>query len=467
MGSKVLVLGGGVSGLSVAWALSEKGVEVELIEAGSPEIGGLAATVKKEGYLLDYGPHFFLSERSDVVKRITSLFKEEMPMVRRDAKLYFHGKYLNYPLTVKNVLLELSIFDSAMIASSYFMRKFTNSIKKFFKKESDVNFELWAKNAFGNYLYKLFFRPYTEQFWKINCRELSPDSIPTNTQLSFFSTLKLLFKRNIVKKNMSLVERETTLPLRYPKWGVGMIPEAIADTAKKHGAKIETGFKVEKIKKEKNGKFAVTAVKKGKQKKFSGDMVISTIPLTEAMKILEPAPPQEVLESSKKLNFLSLIVLYIVTPNKEILSSQYLYLLGTPFNRIAEINKFSKHLCPEDENMLAVEVSCHRDGELWKKSDEEIFEMCITNLEKRKILSRKDAKKYFVLRAPYAYPIYFKDYKVHLNNLFDYADSIGSFKLLGRSGRYLYMDMDYCIIRAFDLAEEVLKEIKNGNGIKD
>ena len=79
----------------------------------------------------------------------------------------------------------------------------------------------------------------------------------------------------------------------------------------------------------------------------------------------------------------------------------------------------------------------------------------------------ENSKKYFVLRAPYAYPIYFKDYKVHLNNLFDYADSIGSFKLLGRSGRYLYMDMDYCIIRAFDLAEEVLKEIKNGNGIKD
>ena len=52
MKKKVLVLGGGASGLGVAWKLAENKVPVEVMELKN-EIGGLAATVRKDGYYLD------------------------------------------------------------------------------------------------------------------------------------------------------------------------------------------------------------------------------------------------------------------------------------------------------------------------------------------------------------------------------------------------------------------------------
>ena len=66
MKKKVLVLGGGASGLGVAWKLAENNIPVELIELKN-EIGGLAATVRKDGYYLDYGPHYFLSEKPEII----------------------------------------------------------------------------------------------------------------------------------------------------------------------------------------------------------------------------------------------------------------------------------------------------------------------------------------------------------------------------------------------------------------
>ena len=48
---KIIVIGGGVTGLSVAWKLSEKGYEVSLIES-EKSIGGLAKTIKMGNYFM-------------------------------------------------------------------------------------------------------------------------------------------------------------------------------------------------------------------------------------------------------------------------------------------------------------------------------------------------------------------------------------------------------------------------------
>ena len=164
------------------------------------DIGGLAATVKKGPYRLDYGPHFFLSEKPELITKVTDLFDHELPAFKRSAQLYFHGRFYNYPLTARNVLLQMPISDAFLSAAGYFSRLMVDSVKTLFsKKTKRPNFEQWARSSFGDYLFKLFFKPYTEQFWQIPCSLLSPDSMPTNTRLSFFKTLRLLFVKEIVK----------------------------------------------------------------------------------------------------------------------------------------------------------------------------------------------------------------------------------------------------------------------------
>ena len=469
MKKKVVVLGGGASGLGVAWKLAENKFPVEVIELKN-EIGGLAATVRKDGYYLDYGPHYFLSERPEIIKKVTELFKEDfgkdMPTLKRDAKLLFRGKFLNYPLNIKNIIFEIPMTESLMIVTSYFYRQLLESIKKLLKKEThEENFEIWARKNFGDYLFKIFFKPYTEQFWKIKCDKLAPRTLPTNTRLSFFKALRLLFHIRITKKNLSLAERETTLILRYPFKGIGMVLTAIANKIKELGGKVHMGYEVQKINRNKDDTFTITAVKGGKSKNFDADFVVSTIPLTLTTEMLSPKAPEKVLESNKKIGFLSFIALYIVIPNRNILSSSYLYFVGRPYNRISEMKKFSTQLCPKDENMVAVEISCHDSDKIWGYSKEQVLEMCIKFLEKDNVVKRNEIKKTFLLKARYAYPIYYQDHEEHLNRILEYMKEIPNFEVTGRVGKYLYVDIDQCLTNSFNLVDELLPKLEKGKKV--
>ena len=91
---KAIVIGGGVTGLSVAWKLSEKGYEVKVIEMDK-FIGGLARSIKMGNYFFDIGPHSFFSEDKEVFQKVMDLFKGEpgeIPYSKRTVKMMFKRK---------------------------------------------------------------------------------------------------------------------------------------------------------------------------------------------------------------------------------------------------------------------------------------------------------------------------------------------------------------------------------------
>ena len=103
---KIVILGGGISGLTVAWRLQELGFQTEVCESNE-FVGGLAGTVRPEDgrYCLDFGPHFFITQKQEIVERITDLLADDVVSFERSAQLYVHGRFLDYPLSAKNVLL--------------------------------------------------------------------------------------------------------------------------------------------------------------------------------------------------------------------------------------------------------------------------------------------------------------------------------------------------------------------------
>ena len=110
---KIIIIGAGVSGLSAAWELSNLGYKTTIIESDK-QIGGLAKSVVMEDYILDIGPHSFFTEDKEVYDRVISLFKGEesaMPYSKRRVKMYFRGKYVDYPLSVKSVLFQMGIIS--------------------------------------------------------------------------------------------------------------------------------------------------------------------------------------------------------------------------------------------------------------------------------------------------------------------------------------------------------------------
>ena len=106
-GGPVIILGGGVSGLSAAWKLAARGIPVTVLEASS-RVGGLASTVRQNGYALDFGPHSFFAEDDSVLHTVLGLFSNPLMPMQRNVKFYYRGKYLDYPFSAISILKVLS-----------------------------------------------------------------------------------------------------------------------------------------------------------------------------------------------------------------------------------------------------------------------------------------------------------------------------------------------------------------------
>jgi protoporphyrinogen oxidase len=460
---KTVIIGGGITGLSVAWKLSENGYDVTVIESDK-SIGGLAKTIEIEKYFFDIGPHSFFSEDEEVFKRVMNLFESEpneIPYAKRSVKMLFKGKYVDYPLSAKSIL-QMG-FLSPILCSLSFTKSYisTYASSLFIKKKENQNLTVkqWAIENFGKYLYLNFFKPYTEQFWKIKTSELSHRVIPSNKKMDFARTLKhLLIKKYLMISKrepgkLSLVERES-LPSYYPKKGFGEIANRISRQIENNGGKIYTSLEVDEITLNSNNTFVI----KAKDKNFLGNFAISTVPLNKVITIIKPLHEQEIIKSAKKLEYLSLVLLYLIIKKKNVLGCQYCYFLDRPYNRISEMNNFSNYLSPQDENILAVEISCHNESEIWKSSDKDIFSLCMQGIEKDNFLKKEDITNYKVIKIPNVYPIYKKDYEIHLKKTEKYFAKIKNFFSIGRQGQFHYGDIDQMIRIGFDTADKIIKQ---------
>jgi len=455
MEKRCVVLGGGISGLSTAWRCVEKGIKVSVFEIND-YIGGLSASIRSDGHMMDFGPHSLFSEDEAILQRIIDLFDGDVPKGKRDVRLYMHGEYLQYPLKAEDIFMKLGIFLSLKCFFSYMKQ---NLRKRPSFGPDGPNLEQWSILNFGKALHELFFKPYSEQFWDVPCSALSPDCIPTSKQINFFKTLKLLFTPRSKRMDISIVDREM-LPCYYPQNGFGSIGEKIAERITRAGGEIATGFEVKAVRTFGDGRFVVEAqTRDGRRAVRDADAVISTIPIPALVGAIDPSPPESVVRASQSIQYLSLLILYVVVDNRPLLDSMYEYSLEKPYNRITDVNRFT--LAPmnqKKENMLAIEKSCHYGDSWWNMPDDVFLKNMMPHLEAEGLLRSSEVKRIHLLKAPQAYPMYLYNYQEPLNVFKNYIQTIPNIRVCGRTGSFQYMDIDQCIKQGFQTVESIFPD---------
>ena len=90
--------------------------------------------------------------------------------------------------------------------------------------------------------------------------------------------------------------------------------------------------------------------------------------------------------------------------------------------------------------------------------DSDLYNMCMTSIEKDKIISKEDIIDYKVLKVSNVYPIYRKDYEKSLNETNRFFSGISNFFSIGRQGQFYYGDIDQMIRIGFDRAKKIISD---------
>ena len=146
------------------------------------------------------------------------------------------------------------------------------------------------------------------------------------------------------------------------------------------------------------------------------DQLVSSIPITTFLKLLSPAPPDEVLTAARHLKFRSQVYLFITLNKPGISNDQWMYFPDKeiPFGRISEMKNFSRKMCPPDKCSLFVEFFCWEGDDIWNGTKEELFELILPWLDKLGFVKREEVIDIYHLRVKDCYPVYDLDYQNHL-----------------------------------------------------
>ncbi|RKY84745.1 hypothetical protein DRQ09_08170, partial [candidate division KSB1 bacterium] len=167
---RIAIIGAGITGLNLAWKLSEYGFDVEIFEK-KDYVGGVGTSVTIDGYSFEYGPHMFHTVFDDILNDFKELMKNEnYSITMLDREIKYNGKYYKYPLKIINVLKGLGFFTSVRCGLSFFY----SLLKRKLKLTKDISAEDWFINNFGKVGYEIYFKDYTYKVWGVHPKNLSP-----------------------------------------------------------------------------------------------------------------------------------------------------------------------------------------------------------------------------------------------------------------------------------------------------
>jgi protoporphyrinogen oxidase len=451
-----IVMGAGPGGLCSAYVLSKQGVPTTVVER-APFVGGLARTIRHDTehgqFRFDIGGHRWFTKNDELNDIFKEVVAEELLWVDRISRIYFDGRYVDYPLKISNALKAVGPVMSARAMLDYGK----NRIEQKLRPTPIVSMEDAYIDQFGRTLYELFFQRYSEKVWGLPCDQMSGDWV---TQRSKGMSLVTAVKDAIVPsrgKVVSLIDN-----FMYPKYGFGRFSERMADSIVAMGNTIQLESGVEAVHRDGNRVTGVTVATPDGPRRLEAANYISSIPLTVFAKIVQPAAPPDVLEAADQLTFRNVITVNIMLRKRQVTPDTWLYVhdRNILFGRFHEPKNWSAAMVPGDEyTSLVVEYFCSFGDSIWNMTDDQLVAQTVKHLvDDLKFITPDEVIGGFSVRAPRAYPAYVIGYEKHLETVKDFVYSLENIQIIGRYGTFRYNNTDHSIETGLLAAKNILGE---------
>ena len=439
----VAVLGAGPAGLTAAYQLSRAGRPVVVFEQ-EPTVGGLARTEVRDGYRFDLGGHRFFTKAPEVEALWHEVLGEEFLLRPRMSRIYWNGRFLDYPLSGRDVISKLGFLELLRSLLSYGWAVVTPNGR-------EETFEQWVTNRFGKRLFTLFFKAYTEKVWGVPTSELRAEWAAQRIKgLSFFSAAKSALVGNQGDRVKSLITE-----FNYPRFGPGQMWEAMRDAIVASGGEVRVSAAVERL--EMCGD-RVVAVHAGGERVACSD-VISSLPLSAIARISDAQVPAAVRRAADGLRYRDFLTVALVIGGQDLFPDNWIYVHepGVRVGRIQNYRSWSPWMVPDPEKAcVGLEYFCFAGDALWSAPDEELVTLATQELEQLDLASAERVERGFVTRVPKAYPMYDEHYAERVAQLREWVEGLDNLQQVGRNGLHRYNNSDHSMLTAIRAVDNVL-----------
>lgn len=456
--NEVLVLGGGLTGLSAGFVLTKSGFKVKVYE-GEATVGGLSKTIVHRGFRFDLGGHRFFTKDEKLDRFVRELMDDELVHVHRTSKIYMKERFFDYPLRPFNAMFGLGVPTTMKIVMDYGLEK----IRGLLHKKNSVTLEDWVVSNFGRTMFNIYFREYSEKVWGIECSRISAEWVAQRIKgLSLAKAVKNAFFKFTGKEIPTLADS-----FIYPQLGIGRISDRLSDEIGKSG-NIFTGTPVTQINHAGSKIVSVVVQNHTGPAVRYGDEFISSIPLNKAIQMLNPLPPDDILEKASQLKFRDLVVVAVMVDRKRVTDQTWIYIpeQKIPFGRIHEPTNWSEQMAPEGKTVIVMEYFSFAGDEIWNTPDDRLSDITVDNLDRLGFIKKDEVIDSKVVRVPKAYPLFEVGYKEICDELYDYLDQFRNLHISGRSGMFRYYNMDHAIESGITTAERIINKA-NGYATHD
>jgi protoporphyrinogen oxidase len=442
----ILVVGAGPAGLTAADVLVQRGRRVLVVERDI-RVGGIAQTVEYDGYRFDIGGHRFFTRVPEVRELWRTTLGADFIERPRLSRIYYDGRFFDYPLRPANALRNLGVFRAAAVLGSYGWSRLR-------PVHPERSFEDWVRNRFGDRLYRTFFKTYTEKVWGIPCSEISADWAAQRIRgLSLWTAIRAMLLGSARGSIKTLIDR-----FEYPRLGPGMMWEAFERRIVAHGGTVQLGASATHIW-HAGGRVHGAAIRvNGQERELAVSGVISTMPLRELMRVLDPAPPPAVLAAAGSLRYRDFLTVALVVDEPHLFEDQWIYVHdpNVKVGRIQNFRNWSPDMVPPGKNCLGLEYFCQEGDELWRASDSELVELARRELAALDLVPADRVSHGYVVRMPKAYPVYDATYLDALATIRKYLAGLPNLQVAGRNGMHKYNNQDHSMVTALMAAGNLL-----------
>ncbi|MGQ0631784.1 MAG: protoporphyrinogen/coproporphyrinogen oxidase [Sporichthyaceae bacterium] len=425
----LLVLGAGVAGLAAAWRAAARGLSVVVLDHAE-QVGGLAASFQIAGIDVDYGSHRLPAALpTEVAADLAGLLGTDLQTRERHARVQLDGRWVELGGSALEFRRRLPRrLVTAMARDSLLVRG---------RRPEETSYAAAMRPRVGAPVYQGVHEPYARKIWGMDPERL-----------------EAVHARQVVGVD------PPWRPLRkgpdlfcYPRRGFGQIATALDEHARKAGAQIVLGSAVESI----SPSFGSVSVHTLDGSTWTARHAFSTLPLPRLARLTRPGPPLSALESSTRLKFRAMVLVYLVhaggrwTPY----DTHHFPQADTPVLRLSEPANFRDSVDdPGDRSVICAELPCAFGDDIWQCEESELGRL-VAQTAARSQLPELRTDQVLVHRSAAYYPLYQVGLDPDLHGLDAWLRRIPSVTSFGRFGLNFHDNTDHALMLAREAVDAI------------